>query len=80
MNIAERTAELLTERPMTRFEIECTLGVGQQRVSEALRRINAHVVGHVPPARQGQPAPLYALSDTADVRPDFGALASAWRV
>jgi predicted ArsR family transcriptional regulator len=61
MNNAERAAQLLEQEPLTRSELEQRLGTSQQRVSEILRKVGAHVVGYVQPPKQGRPAPLYSL-------------------
>lgn len=61
MSKAERVRALLEERPMTRHALECELGIAQQRVSEALRELGAHVVGHQKPPNKGQPAPIYSM-------------------
>jgi hypothetical protein len=48
---AERAKSLLRHSPMTRFDLECRLGISQQRISEALRDVGAHVS-----ALSGRPA------------------------
>lgn len=71
-------ANLLIDTPMTRHGIQAMTGMGQQRVSEALRELHATVVGYAPPPNKGRPAPIYALAPQEKPRANFDALAIAW--
>jgi hypothetical protein len=63
MNNQARAEQLLQQEPMTRVELEAELGASQQRVSEILRAVGAHVVGYKRAPRQGRPAPIYAIGE-----------------
>jgi predicted ArsR family transcriptional regulator len=75
----DRALRLLSFAPMTRAELESSLGTSQQRVSEILRAVGAHVVGYRRPPRQGRPAPLYAVGEheASQSRP-IGRVSSVW--
>jgi hypothetical protein len=79
---AERAKSLLRYSPMTRFDLECRLGISQQRISEALRDVGACVIGHEPAAGKGQPAPIYALEPAEVCTPAhaIGAVCSVWQL
>jgi predicted transcriptional regulator len=62
----EQAERLLQDTPMTRRELERALNTTQQRVSEILRKLDAHIVGYVPAPKQGRPAPIYAVGDTQE--------------
>ena len=72
-----RAAQLLQDVPMTRQELEAALGTRQQRVSEVLRLIDAHVVGSRP-CKRGRSAPLYALGEQEPHRLSIGRVTSVW--
>jgi predicted ArsR family transcriptional regulator len=77
-----RAAQLLQQEPMTRHQLETSLGLSQQRVSEILRTVGAHVVGYKPAPRQGRPAPLYAVGETGQQGPrrSIGRVSSVWQL
>lgn len=58
---ADRAKQLLRQSPLSRFELECKLGISQQRVSEAMRDLGARVIGHEPRDCRGHPMPIYSL-------------------
>lgn len=82
MNNAEHAEQLLKETPMMRYELQSSLNTSQQRVSEILRKVGAHVVGYERAPKQGRPAPIYAIGD---LQPSsrgwqFGAVNSVWQL
>jgi predicted transcriptional regulator len=78
----EHAERLLQDTPMTRRELERALNTTQQRVSEILRKLDAHVVGYVPPPAQGRPAPIYAVGDTREASREwkFGRVNSVFQL
>jgi hypothetical protein len=79
---AEHARELLRQGRLSRSALELSLGISQQRVSEALRDIGAHVIGHEPRDRRGHPMPIYALDDhpRATEPAPIGRVSSVWQL
>ncbi len=80
MNNTDRAAELLQQAPMTRFELESRLGTSQQRVSEILRALGAHVVGQELAPGKGRPAPIYAIGERPAPSYSIGHVSSVWQL
>lgn len=81
MKNADRASEMLRREAMTRYELERRLNTSQQRVSEILRAVGAQIVGYEPPARQGQPAPIYAIGEPEAKAPSqLGRVSSVWQL
>lgn len=78
--LTDRIRLLLEQEPLTRQELESRMGIAQQRASEVLRKVGAHVVGYKPAPRQGRPAPIYAIGETRPVSRgwSFGAVSSVF--
>jgi hypothetical protein len=79
---AEHARELLRQGRLSRSALELSLGISQQRVSEAMRDIGAHVIGHEPRDRRGHPMPIYALDDhpRATEAAPIGRVSSVWQL
>lgn len=78
-----RATQLLRDVPMTRYELQCSLGTDQQRVSEVLRLLGAQVVGQQPPpGKRGRPSPIYGLDEQQQPvsRPTIGRVSSVWQL
>ncbi len=82
MTNADRAAQMLSQEPLTRRELEGRLGTSQQRVSEILRAVGARVVGYRRAPRQGRPSPVYAIGEAAQASPrrSLGRICSVWEL
>jgi hypothetical protein len=66
---------------MTRAELQARLRISQQRASEAIRDVQARVIGYEKPTSKGRPAPVYAIGDehTMEGRERLRRAARNWR-
>jgi predicted ArsR family transcriptional regulator len=79
--LTDRATGLLEREPMTRRELESSLGTSQQRISEILRAVGAHVVGYKRAPKQGRPAPVYAIGEHEPMQSrQIGRVSSVWEL